>query len=125
MDLRRENEEESLRRHRFTIAFATFLLVSSPFAARAQLEGEHINTGTNHPVASIQDTETAAQRDARMRWWREARFGMFIHWGLYSIPAGTWNGKQVPGIGEWIMNSASIPVADYEAACIAVQSHCI
>ena len=50
-----------------------------------------------------------------MNWWREARFGMFIHWGLYSIPAGTWNGKQIPGIGEWIMNNASIPVADYKA----------
>ena len=57
-----------------------------------------------HRVKAIQDTETPAQRDARMAWWREARFGMFIHWGLYSIPAGTWNGKQVPGIGEWIMN---------------------
>ena len=40
---------------------------------------------------------------------------MFIHWGLYSIPAGTWNGKQVPGIGEWIMNRGTIPVADYKA----------
>ena len=40
---------------------------------------------------------------------------MFIHWGLYSIPAGTWDGKQIPGIGEWIMNNASIPVADYKA----------
>jgi len=68
-----------------------------------------------HPVASIQDTETPEQRDARMAWWREARFGMFIHWGLYSIPAGTWKGKQIPGIGEWIMNTASIPVADYQA----------
>jgi alpha-L-fucosidase len=68
-----------------------------------------------HPVASVQDTETAAQRDARMQWWREARFGMFIHWGLYSIPAGYWNGKPVPGIGEWIMNNASIPVAQYKA----------
>jgi alpha-L-fucosidase len=68
-----------------------------------------------HPIPSIQDTETPAQKDARMAWWREARFGMFIHWGLYSIPAGTWDGKQIPGIGEWIMNNASIPVADYKA----------
>ena len=66
-------------------------------------------------MPAIQDTETPAQRDARMHWWREARFGMFIHWGLYSIPAGTWDGKQIPGIGEWIMNNASIPVADYKA----------
>lgn len=104
-----------MRRHHFTTAFATFSLVASHLVLHAQIEGEHINTGINHPVASIQDTETAAQRDARMRWWREARFGMFIHWGLYSIPAGTWNGKQIPGIGEWIMNRASIPVADYKS----------
>ncbi len=68
-----------------------------------------------HPVPAVQDTETAAQRDARMAWWREARFGMFIHWGLYSVPAGTWDGKQIPRLGEWIMNNASIPVAEYKA----------
>ena len=50
-----------------------------------------------------------------MEWWRDARFGMFIHWGLYSVPAGTWDGKQIPGLGEWIMNNASIPVAEYKA----------
>jgi len=57
--------------------------------------------------------ETKEERDARMAWWREARFGMFIHWGVYSVPAGTWQGKEIPGIGEWIMNTAKIPVADY------------
>ncbi len=83
---------------------------------RAQLEGSKPDSQpVHHPVPSVQDTETPAQRDARMQWWREARFGMFIHWGLYSIPAGTWDGKQIPGIGEWIMNNASIPVADYKA----------
>ena len=70
---------------------------------------------TPHPIPSIQDMETPAQKDARMAWWREARFGMFIHWGLYSVPAGTWDGKQIPSLGEWIMNNASIPVADYKA----------
>ncbi len=87
--------------------------VTLPLAA--QVEGEHIKESSAHPVAAIQDTETPAQRDARMAWWREARFGMFIHWGLYSIPAGTWDGKRIPSIGEWIMNTASIPVADYKA----------
>ena len=61
----------------------------------AQTEGNHIAVSSAHPVAAIQDTETPSQRDARMAWWRDARFGMFIHWGLYSIPAGTWNGKQI------------------------------
>jgi alpha-L-fucosidase len=59
--------------------------------------------------------ETPAQRDARMKWWRESRFGMFIHWGVYSVPAGTYKGKQIGGIGEWIMNTGKIPVADYRA----------
>jgi alpha-L-fucosidase len=59
--------------------------------------------------------ETSTQRDARMAWWRDARFGMFIHWGVYSVPAGTYNGKQIPGIGEWIMNRGKIPMAEYQA----------
>ena len=54
-------------------------------------------------------------KDERMQWWREARFGMFIHWGVYSVPAGTWNGRQIGSIGEWIMNRGKIPVADYQA----------
>jgi alpha-L-fucosidase len=58
--------------------------------------------------------ETPEQRDARMKWWRDARFGLFIHWGLYAVPAGTWKGQPVGGIGEWIMNSANIPVEEYE-----------
>ncbi len=58
--------------------------------------------------------ETPAQRDARMAWWREAKFGMFIHWGVYAVPAGTYDGKQVNGIGEWIMLRAKIPVATYQ-----------
>jgi alpha-L-fucosidase len=57
--------------------------------------------------------ETKQERDQRMAWWRDARFGMFIHWGVYSVPAGTWQDKQIGGIGEWIMNSGKIPVADY------------
>jgi alpha-L-fucosidase len=79
------------------------------------LEGDTIAVSKAHPVPAVQDTETPAQRDARMEWWREARFGMFIHWGLYSAAAGYWDGKPVPSIGEWIMNDASIPVADYKA----------
>ncbi|MEA2261410.1 MAG: alpha-L-fucosidase, partial [Acidobacteriaceae bacterium] len=104
-----------MKTYRYIVAAAALLLISNVPTSLAQVEGEHINVDANHPVAALQDTETAAQRDARMAWWREARFGMFIHWGLYSIPAGTWNGKQVPGIGEWIMNRGSIPVADYKA----------
>lgn len=58
--------------------------------------------------------EAREARDARMAWWREARFGLFIHWGLYAIPAGEWKGTVIPGASEWIMNSARIRPADYE-----------
>lgn len=55
-----------------------------------------------------------ARTDRRLDWWREAKFGLFIHWGLYAVPAGMWNGREVPGIGEWIMLRAEIPVEEYE-----------
>lgn len=58
--------------------------------------------------------ESPAERDARMAWWRDARFGMFIHWGVYAVAGGEWNGKEVKTAGEWIMNGADIPVAEYE-----------
>ena len=54
------------------------------------------------------------EREKRMAWWREAKFGMFIHWGLYSIPAGMWKGRLIPGLGEWIQYNARIPVREYE-----------
>jgi alpha-L-fucosidase len=60
------------------------------------------------------DQRPDARYDPRLDWFRDARFGMFIHWGLYAIPAGEWQGEQIAGIGEWIMLRARIPVADYE-----------
>ena len=49
-----------------------------------------------------------------LKWWRDARFGMFIHWGLYAVPAGYYKGRECTGIGEWIMFRHRIPVAEYE-----------
>jgi alpha-L-fucosidase len=54
-----------------------------------------------------------ASQDAKMQWFREAKFGLFIHWGLYAIPAGEWKGQPIAGIGEWIMNRAKIPAVEY------------
>ena len=71
------------------------------------------------PCAEAQTTqtdkaETKEQRDARMGWWREAKFGLFIHWGVYSVPAGFYHDKPIGGIGEWIMLSGKIPMAEYQ-----------
>ncbi len=50
--------------------------------------------------------------DERMAWWREAKFGLFIHWGVYAVPAGKYGDNT--NYGEWIMNSARIPSAEYK-----------
>ncbi len=60
------------------------------------------------------DAPKPMSQDEKMKWFREAKFGLFIHWGLYAVPAGTWKGQQIQGIGEWIMNKAKIPVKEYE-----------
>lgn len=76
------------------IALALALLLGSPLSARS---------------------ETAAERDVRMAWWRQARLGMFVHWGLYSGAEGVWDGKQYGGGVEWIQQYAGIPAEEYAA----------
>lgn len=49
----------------------------------------------------------------RMQWWKDAKFGLFIHWGIYSVPAGKWG--ETTTYGEWIMHTAKIPRAEYAA----------
>ena len=83
---------------RSRISIVAILICCSLFAAACDARAE----------------ESAAQRDQRMEWWREAKFGMFIHWGVYAVPAGTYEGKQIGGIGEWIQHQARIPVATYK-----------
>ena len=53
-------------------------------------------------------------KEKRLEWFREAKYGMFIHWGLYAIPAGEWNGRRCLGLGEWVMNRCQVPVKEYE-----------
>lgn len=66
------------------------------------------------PNREKETESTLSEQDQRMEWWREARFGLFIHWGLYAQPAGEWKGEEIAGISEWIMARAKIPVAEYE-----------
>ncbi len=56
-------------------------------------------------------SESKKDKDSRMQWWRDARFGMFIHWGLYAIPAGEW--KDETKHAEWIRTTAEIPLETY------------
>jgi alpha-L-fucosidase len=93
------------------VAMRLITLAALLCCARVAAAADVPDTTNPDPYAN----ETPRERDARMEWWREARFGMFIHWGVYSVPAGTYHGRRVPGIGEWIMNKGKIPVAEYQA----------
>src|SRR5258706_2425258 len=53
-------------------------------------------------------------KEKRLEWFREAKYGLFIHWGLYALPAGEWNGKRSLGLGEWVMLRSAVPVAEYQ-----------
>jgi alpha-L-fucosidase len=70
---------------------------------------------TNDPARQMWERDYGQTHDQRMQWWRAARFGMFIHWGVYSVPAGTYHGQQSTHIGEWLMRDYNIPVAEYAA----------
>ena len=75
-------------------------------AAAAALTSAGCKNEEAKAVASAEKTVETPPPDheRRMEWWRQARFGMFIHWGLYSIL----------GRHEWAMELEGIPVAEYE-----------
>ncbi len=72
-----------------------------------------VSQTSNGQTAARSSTATAEATAKALKHFDNEKFGMFIHWGLYSIPAGEWKGQYVRGIGEWIMNHARIPVAEY------------
>ncbi len=72
----------------------------------------NVVSAKTQPVNKIE--KYTNNREERMEWWQEARFGMFIHWGVYAQLAGEWEGKRIEGPGEWIMYNAKIPVNKYE-----------
>ena len=74
----------------------------------AQLRGQTMD--------EMWDNRSTEQENNNVQWFKDAKFGLFIHWGLYSHLAGEWNGKRYYGSGEWIMNQAKIPVKLYEEA---------
>jgi len=86
----------------------SLLFFTSPVSCKKASEESQESQIKHGPVG----TETAQERDDRMAWWREARFGLFIHWGLYAIPAGEW--KDRTDHAEWILTTAQIPVDEYE-----------
>lgn len=71
-------------------------------------------TASAQTMDEMWDSRSSGKEHPNIQWFKDAKFGMFIHWGLYSKLAGEWKGKRYYGSGEWIMSQARIPVAEYK-----------
>ena len=71
------------------------------------------NTAQDRAGDAGRTEAAAASTAANVAWWHEARLGMFVHWGLYSVAAGQWEGKDIPGWGEWLLNKIKVDPAVY------------
>ena len=84
---------------RILIPVAIFLALESGIQA-----AKSSDAGIDDPAASIGNSlDGAKPSDPRVAWFREAKYGMFINWGLYSIPAGEWKGKST-GFAEFVIS---------------------
>ena len=104
---------EAARRGRYDLATSTLLRSMSLFAAVVcALTLPAVSADPPDEAAEL--ARWAADRDERMAWWRDARFGMFIHWGLYSGAGGSWKGTVYPQhYAEWIQHWAAVPSDEY------------
>ncbi|MFL5808859.1 MAG: alpha-L-fucosidase [Flavisolibacter sp.] len=103
--------------------FLIQILIVLAFQSIAQAPGdedkEMFNRGQNRDQKAIDEavngwwTASMKTHDQRIKWWREARFGMFIHWGIYSLPGGEWKGHKVNGYAEHLMRKEKISRKDY------------
>jgi alpha-L-fucosidase len=107
--------------NRIALTFPVVLFMTSanalcqqPASAPTATEGR-VPTPMLDPELKRWQDQWMKTHDSRIAWWKHARFGMFIHWGVYSVPAGEWKGQKQNHIGEWIMLSFHIPVAEYKA----------
>ena len=105
----------------FKVCFVAMMLcVQIVFA---QTAGDEDKEMFNHAKARDQEaideavngwwTASMKTQEQRIQWWREAKFGMFIHWGIYSLPGGEWNGKKVGGYAEHLMRKEKISRKEY------------
>src|SRR5215218_3720181 len=102
---------------------AILLTAGSSVFAQAQAQGdedkEMFNRAKDRDQKEINEavngwwTASMKTHEQRIRWWREAKFGMFIHWGIYSLPGGEWKGKKVSGYAEHLMRKERISRNDY------------
>ena len=103
--------------------WCTILFMSLAVSGWSQHTGDEdadmSNKGKQRDQQAIDDaingwwTASMKNHEDRIHWWRDARFGMFIHWGVYSLPGGEWKGKKVGGYAEHLMRKEKISRSEY------------
>lgn len=102
-----------------TNLFFVCLTLSLPLFGQGDEEKEMLNRAKARDQKAIDDavngwwTESMKNREERIAWWQEAKFGMFVHWGVYSLPGGEWKGNKVWGYAEHLMRKEKISRAEY------------
>ena len=92
--------------------FSSFTLASLVTTA-SLLAAAPAKTDLDGPENPQWLVDSRSTRDERIQWFREAKFGMFVHWGVYSQLGGVWKGKAVEGYSEHIMRMQQIPLKVY------------
>lgn len=113
-----------MKRLSITLLFALIYFVSRgqgslPAADKGDEQGLAAQKGAARDQAAIDEAlngwwkRSMETHESRISWWREAKFGCFIHWGVYSVPGGEWNGQKVDGYAEHLMRKEKIPRSVY------------
>ncbi len=106
---------------RLSTTFGVLLLLLSTtlLAQKGDEDTEMFNRAKQRDQQAIDEaingwwSQSMKTSDQRLAWWRDARFGMFVHWGVYSLPGGEWKGKVVNGYAEHLMRKEKIFRAEY------------
>src|SRR6516165_5567152 len=109
------NQKFPLKISSFASAVAVIIMTASCSSVKKTSTAPAVASSETNAAKAAWQRDYGASHEKRMEWWRDARFGMFIHWGVYSVPAGTYHGEQSKHIGEWLMRDFNIPCAEYQS----------
>lgn len=90
-------------------AFLLFVVLASLCTIPANGQTKRASVALKHGAHRVGN-----RTDAHMQRWREHGLGQFIHWGVYAIPGGFWEGKYYPGAAEWIRSWKEMPKQAYD-----------
>src|SRR5262245_2766486 len=90
-----------------------FVWILAPAVLALHVQGEKFEAPSQESPEAAWWRDSMKTRDERLAWWREARFGMFVHWGVYSTLGNEYKGRKGGGYAEHIERVVKIPIPEY------------